>query len=243
VSTRDIDDPFELRAQHAAQAAHQAVRGIEMSGLASRSVNVPVRLTSRALLIAAAVILVLVVGGTFARGVLTRNEGIPAFEPRPMAGARPFHAQLQPHVTFQVPVKHTVSSDTAGITVVRFDDIPEGALIAMRVRSYAAGDQANLVAAVAADSRLQVLHRMPTTVGGEGATRLVVRPVPGTSESPWFCPVGDKPCFDLNPTGQSTLYLFRHDGARYLIAGGAVNDSGSGKLQHIVDGAAATWQW
>ena len=242
MSTRDID-PFELRAQQAARAAHQAVRGIEMSGLATRSVNAPSRIPSRTLLIAASVILLLLLGGVLARDVLTRNQGVPAFDPRPMPGARPFHAQLQPHVTFQIPVRHEVSADKADITVVRFADVPEGALIAMRVRSYPVGDRTDLVAAVAADTRLQILRRMPTTVGGEPATRFVVRPVSGTTTAPWFCPVGDMPCFELNPTGQSTLYLFQHDGTRYLLSAGAVNDSGSHKLQPIVDGAAATWQW
>lgn len=242
MSTRDID-PFELRAQHAARAAHQAVRGIEMSGLATRSINAPTRIQPRTLLIAASVILLLLVGGVLARDVLTRNQGIPAFEPRPLTGARPFHAQLQPHVTFKIPAGHSVSQDKAGITVVRFADVPEGALIAMQVRSYPSGDQTNLVAAVAADKRLQVLHKMPTTVGGEPATRFVVRPVPGTIAAPWFCPVGNESCFELSPTGQSTLYLFRHDGARYLLSAGAVNDALSLKIQGVVDGAAATWQW
>ncbi len=78
---------------------------------------------------------------------------------------------------------------------------------------------------------------------GEPATRLVVRPVPGTSAGSWFCPTGQQSCFTLDPTGRTTLYLFNHQGARYLLSGGASTDSGAEQLQPIVDGAAATWRW
>ncbi len=48
---------------------------------------------------------------------------------------------------------------------MKFDGIPTGGLVAMRVRAYAIADQKDLAAAVAGDSRLQVLRSDPTTVG------------------------------------------------------------------------------
>ena len=237
-------DPFEARAQQAARSAHRSVRGIEMTGLTAQPHTARLRAPSRTfLVVAASVVLLLLVGGLAGRNVLTRNEGVPAFEPQPLPGARPFHAQLEPSVSFRVPAKHVASPDSADLTVMKFDGIPTGGLTAMRVRAYAIADQKDLAAAVAADDRLQVLRRDPTTVGGTPATRLVVRPVPGTTAGSWFCPTGDLPCFTLDPTGGTTLYLFNHQGARYLLAGGAFNDSGAEQLQAIVDGAAATWRW
>ena len=87
------------------------------------------------------------------------------------------------------------------------------------------------------------MRTRPTTVRGEPTTRLVVRPVPGVTASPWFYPIGDRPCFDLSLTGRSILYLFEHGRTCYLLSGGAVNDSGADKLGPITDGAAATWHW
>ena len=155
----------------------------------------------------------------------------------------PSRPQLEPSVSYRIPAQHLASPDDPGLTVVKFDGIPAGGLVVMRVRSYANGDQPNLVSAVAADNRLKVLSRVQTTVGGEPATRLVVTPVPGTTASDWFCPDSDNPCFELDPTGRTTLYLFDHQGARYLLSGGGISDSQAAKLQPIVDGAAATWHW
>ena len=237
-------DAFESRAQQAALSAHRSVRGIDMTGLTAQTPTARLRAPSRTLLlVAASIVLLLLVGALVGRNVLTRNESVPAFEPQPLSGARPFHAQLAPSVSFRIPPQYLASPDQADLTVVKFDGIPTGGLIAMRVRSYASGDRKDLAAAVAADSRLQVLRRDPTNVGGEPATRLVVRPVPGITASDWFCPTGDLPCFTLDPTGGTTLYLFKHQGARYLLSGGAINDSGAAQLQAIVDGAAATWHW
>jgi hypothetical protein len=214
-----------------------------MSGLTAQPRTAHLRAPSRTLLAVAASIVLLLVGALVGRTVLTRHDAVPAFEPQPLTGARPFHAQLAPSVSFRIPSKHLASPDQADLTVVKFDGIPTGGLIAMRVSTYANGDRKDLAAAVAADNRLQVLRRDPSTVGGEPATRLVVRPVPGIIASDWFCPTGGLPCFTLDPTGRTTLYLFDHQGARYLLSGGAINDSGAAKLQAIVDGAAATWHW
>jgi hypothetical protein len=243
MSIPDIDE-FEARAQQAARSAHRSVRGIDMTGLAAPSRSSSLRTPSRALLIAAACVVLLLVAGTvLTRTALSHDEGVPAFQPQPLPGARPFTSQLEPSVTYRIPAQHLASPDDPGLTVVKFDGIPAGGLVVMRVRSYANGDQPNLVSAVAADNRLKVLHQVQTTVGGEPATRLVVRPVPGTTASEWFCPDSDNPCFDLDPTGRTTLYLFDHQGARYLLSGGGISDSQAQRLQPIVDGAAATWHW
>jgi hypothetical protein len=243
MSTPDID-PFEARARQAALSAHRSVRGIDMTGLAAPSRSASLRTPSRALLFAAACVVLLLVAGTvLTRNVLSHDEGVPAFQPQPLPGSQPFTSQLEPSVSYRIPARHLASPDDPGLTVVKFDGIPAGGLVAMRVRSYATGDRQNLVAAVAADNRLRVLHQVQTTVGGEPATRLVVTPVPGTTASEWFCPDSDNPCFDLDPTGRTTLYLFDHQGARYLLSGGGISDSSAAKLQPIVDGAAATWHW
>jgi hypothetical protein len=243
MSTPDLD-LFEARAQQAARSAHSSVRGIDMTGLAAPSRRASLRTPSRALLIAAACVVLLVVAGTvLTRTVLSHDEGVPAFQPQPLPGTRPFTSQLEPSVSYRIPAQHLASPDDPGITVVKFDGIPAGGMVVMRVRSYAAGDKQNLVSAVVADNRLTVLERVPTTVGGGPATRLVVKPVPGITASPWFCPDSAMPCFDLDPTGRTTLYLFDHQGARYLLSGGGISDSSAQKLQPIVDGAAATWHW
>ena len=243
MSTPDVDQ-FEARAQQAARSAHRSVRGIDMTGLAAPSRSASLRTPSRALLLAAACVVLLLVAGTvLTRTVLSHDEGVPAFQPQPLPGSRPFTSQLDPSVSYRIPPQHLASPDDPGITVVKFDGIPAGGMIVMRVRSYANGDQQNLVSAVAADNRLKVLNQVPTTVGGEPATRLVVKPVPGITASEWFCPASELPCFDLDPTGRTTLYLFNHQGARYLLSGGGISDSQAAKLQPIVDGAAATWHW
>jgi hypothetical protein len=243
MSTPDIDQ-FEVRAQQAARSAHRSVRGIDMTGLAASSRNASLRTPSRALLLAAAcVALVLIAGALLTRTVLNQDEGVPAFQPQPLPGSRPFTSQQEPSVSFWIPAQHLASPDDPGLTVVKFDGIPTGGLVVMRVRSYPNGDQQNLVAAVAADNRLNVLQQVPTAVGGEPATRLVVTPVPGSTASEWFCPDSDNPCFDLDPTGRTTLYLFDHQGARYLLSGGGISDSSAAKMQPIVDGVAATWHW
>ena len=243
MSTPDVDQ-FEARAQQAARSAHSSVRGIDMTGLAAPSRGASLRTPSRALLLAAACVVLLLVAGTLlTRTVFSHDEGVPAFQPQPLPGAQPFTPKLQPSVGYRIPAQHLASPDDPGLTVVKFDSIPAGGLVVMRVRSYANGDQQNLVSAVAADNRLKVLHKVQTTVGGEPATRLVVTPVPGTTASDWFCPDSDNPCFQLDPTGRTTLYLFDHQGARYLLSGGGISDSQAAKLQPIVDGAAATWHW
>ena len=243
MSTPDVDQ-FEARAQQAARSAHSSVRGIDMTGLAAPSRGASVRTPSRALLLAAACVVLLLVAGTLlTRTVLSDDESVPAFQPQPLPGSRPFTSQLEPSVSYRIPAQHLASPDDPGITVLKFDGIPAGGMIVMRVRSYANGDQQNLVSAVAADNRLKVLNQVPTTVGGEPATRLVVKPVPGITASQWFCPDSEMPCFDLDPTGRTTLYLFNHQGARYLLSGGGISDSQAAKLQPIVDGAAATWHW
>ena len=243
MSTADVDQ-FEARAQQAARSAHTSVRGIDMTGLAAPSRGASLRTPSRALLLAAACVVLLLVAGTLlTRNVFSHDEGVPAFQPQPLPGSRPFTSQLQPSVSYRIPAQHLAAPDDPGITVLKFDGIPAGGMIAMRVRSYAAGDQPNLVSAVAADNRLTVLSQVQTTVGGEPATRMVVTPVPGTTASEWFCPDSEMACFDLDPTGRTTLYLFDHQGARYLLSGGGISDSSAAKLQPIVDGAAATWHW
>jgi len=243
MSTADVDQ-FEARAQQAARSAHSSVRGIDMTGLAAPSRGASLRTPSRALLLAAACVVLLLVAGTLlTRNVFSHDEGVPAFQPQPIPGSRPFTSQLEPSVSYRIPAQHLASPDDPAITVLKFDDIPVGGMIVMRVRSYANGDQPNLVSAVAADNRLNILHQVQTTVGGEPATRLVVKPVPGTTASEWFCPDSAMPCFDLDATGGTTLYLFNHKGARYLLSGGGISDSAAAKLQPIVDGAAATWHW
>jgi hypothetical protein len=243
MSAPDIDQ-FEARARQAARSAHRSVRGIDMTGLAAPSRSVSLRTPSRALLLAAACVLLLLVAGTvLTRTVLNHDEGVPAFQPQPLPGSRSFTSRLEPSVSYRIPAQHLVTQDDPGITVVKFNDIPEAGMVAMRVRSYAAGDQQNLVSAVASDDRLKVLNRVQTTVGGEPATRLVVKPVAGITASEWFCPDSELPCFDLDPTGRTTLYLFDHQGARYLLSGGGISDSSALNLQPIVDGAAATWHW
>jgi hypothetical protein len=238
------NDTFDARARQAARSAHTSVRGIDMTGLTTVPRTTRLRGPSRTLLVvAASVVLLLLAGTLIGRTVFTHDQGVPAFQPQPLPGARPFHSQLQPSVSYRVPPNPMAQEDTADLTVLKFTGIPTGGLVAMHVSSYANGDQKDLAAAVAADNRLQVLQRDATTVGGEPATRLVVKTVPGTTASDWFCPVGGQPCFTLDPTAQTTLYVFRHDGARYLLSGGAINESGAAALQPIVDGAAATWHW
>jgi hypothetical protein len=241
--TAPVFDPFEIRAHTAARAAHHAVEGITMTDLAAPSRPVTSRAPLRVFVAATAAIVLVIAGTWFARDVLTRDESIPAFDPSPLPGAQPFDSQLSPDVGYDIPTGHLVTDDTGDITVIRFDGIPTGGLLAMRVRDYPGAAGRDLATAVAADDRLRVVRSQPTTVGGEPATRLVVRPVPGVTASPWFCPVGDRPCFDLSPTGRSILYLFEHEGTRYVLSGGAVNDSGADKIRPITDGAAATWHW
>ena len=242
--TTPILDPFEARARSAARAAHDYVQELPMTGLATPHPAAPVRASLRTpMLVAAAVVTLLLIGALVTRGLPTRSESLPAFEPRPLPGAKPFDSQLDPGVSYRIPARHQVVDNTAGLTVIRFDGIATGAMIAMQVRSYPAAEREDLVTAVSTDPRLRILRSDPTTVAGQSATRLVVRPLPGTTASPWFCPQGDRPCFDLSPTGRTTLYLFEGQDGRYLLAGGAVNDSGADQLRPIVDGAAATWQW
>ena len=130
-----------------------------------------------------------------------------------------------------------------GLTVVKFDGIPAGGMIVMRVRSYANGDRQNLVSAVAADNRLKVLHRVQTTVGGEPATRLVVKPVPGITASDWFCPDSDKPCFEPRPDRADHALPVRPPGCPVPALRRRHQRLQAAKLQPIVDGAAATWHW
>ncbi len=243
MSTPDIDQ-FEARARQAARSAHSSVRGIDMTGLAAPSRGASLRTPSRALLLAAACVVLLLVAGTMlTRNVFSHDEGVPAFQPQPLPGSQPFTPKLQPSVGYRIPAQHLASPDDPALTVVKFDGVPAGGLVAMRVRSYANGDQPNLVSAVAADNRLKVLSQLQPTVGGEPAPRLVVTPVPGTTASEWFCPDSDDSCFTLDPTGRTTLYLFDHQGARYLLSGGGISDSSAAKMQPIVDGVAATWHW
>lgn len=240
--TAPVFDQFEARARAAAGAAHHAVEGVTMTEIAApprSTLRPPVRAV-----VAAAAAVVLVIAGTwFARAVVTSDEGIPAFDPRPVSGAQPFASQLRPGVGYRIPAGHLATEDTGDISVLRFDGVPTGGLIVMRVRDYPGATGRTLADAVTADNRLHVVRSQPTTVGGEPATRMVVRPLPGVTETPWFCPTGDQPCFDLSPTGRTTLYLFQHDGTRYLLSGGAINESGADKLRPITDGVAATWHW
>src|SRR4051794_40518188 len=145
-------DAFEARARQAAASAHRSVRGIEMTGLTALPSTTRLRGPSRTFLVvaAASAVLLIVVGALVGRSTLTHSS-TPAFEPQPLPGARPFHAQLAPSVSFRIPPQHLASPDTADLTVVKFDSIATGGLVAMRVRSYATGDRSNLAAAVAAD--------------------------------------------------------------------------------------------
>jgi hypothetical protein len=236
-------DPFETRARSAATAVHAAVRGVDMTGavvtLHSRSTGH----RRTAVLAVAAAVLVVLVAAVLVRTTRDQNNGLPAFDPRPLSGATAVSTHLAPGVRFDVPKARFVTQDAPGIVVVKFSDRPEGGLIAMQVASYPAGGDTDLVQDVRRDGRLHVVSASRATVGGEPATRLVVNPVPGITATPWFCPVGGRPCMDLNATGGNTLYVFNHRGQRYVLVGGALNSDMTAAMRPVVDGAAATWKW
>jgi hypothetical protein len=199
-----------------------------------------------AVLAAAAAVLVILVAAVVVRANRDENTGLPAFDPRPLAGATALGTHLTPGVRFDVPRTRFLEQDTAGIVTVRFSDKAEAGLLAMRVASYAEHSgpgTGDLVRDLRRDNRVHIVSQWRTTVGGEPATRLVVTPVTGITAAPWFCPVGGRSCMDLNATGGNTVYLFRHDGQRYVLVGGALNSAMTAAMQPVVDGAAATWQW
>jgi len=239
-----VPDLFEARAQQAGRAAHDAVRGVDMTGIAAIDAGRLHSRQPRRLVWAAAVIVLVTVVATYAlaRSLQPDERSLPAFRPEPLAGAVPFHAQLAPKVTFDVPAGHTLAGDTADFLLLRIDGTA-GGLMAMRVRSYPYDDRADLAAAIMADDRLRVVRRHSATVGGEPATRLVLEPAPGVPQSDWFCPMGDRPCWGTTPTGGNTLYIFSHDGTRYVLSGGSNNETAARAMRPVVDGAAATWTW
>ena len=55
---------------------------------------------------------------------------------------------------YRIPTGRLVTDNTGDITVIRFDGIPTGGLLAMRVRDYPGAEGRDLAAAVAADSRI-----------------------------------------------------------------------------------------
>jgi hypothetical protein len=236
-------DPFETRARSAATAVHAAVRGVDMTGAVITLHERPTSYRRAAVLAAAAAVLLVVVAAVVVRSTRDQDSGLPAFDPRPLAGATALGTQLSPGVRFDVPKTRFVEQDTPGIVSLKFSDEAEGGLLAMQVASYPAGGGSDLAKDLRADTRLNVVSAASATVGGESATRFVVTPKPGITASPWICPVGGRPCMDLNPTGANTVYLFQHNGKQYALVGGALNSDVSAAMRPIVDGAAATWQW
>jgi hypothetical protein len=198
-----------------------------------------------AVLATAAAVLVIVLAAVVVRTTRTEDHGLPAFDPRPLAGATALRTQLAPGVRFDVPKTRSLAQDTAGIVSLKFSDKPEAGLLAMRVATYGEPDSSgagDLAQALRRDSRVHVVSASRATVGGEPATRFVVTAVPGTTAAPWFCPVGGRPCLDLPPTGGSTVYVFQHQGQRYALVGGAINADLTAAMRPVVDGAAASWQ-
>jgi hypothetical protein len=236
-------DPFETRAQSAATAVHSAVRGVDMTGAVITLHERPTGRRGALVLAAAAAVLLVLVAAVVLRTTRDQDNGLPAFDPRPLTGATALGTQLAPGVRFNVPTTRFVERDTAGIVGLKFSDKAEGGLVAMRVASYPAHDSGDLARDLRQDRRVHIVRASRATVGGEPATRFVVMAVPGTTEAPWFCPVGGQPCMDLPATGGSTVYVFSHNGQRYAIVGGAINSDGTAAMRPIVDGAAATWQW
>ncbi|HEX4698777.1 MAG TPA: hypothetical protein VH857_05365 [Actinomycetes bacterium] len=194
-------------------------------------------------LAAAAAVLLVVVAAVVVRTTRDQSNGLPSFNPRPLTGATALHSQLGPGVRFDVPKTRFVEQDTPGILVLKFNDRTQGGLIAMRVASYPAGWGRDLARDVRRDNRVHIVSASGATVAGEPATRLVVNPVPGITAAPWFCPVGGRPCMDINATGGNTLYVFNHRGQRYMLVGGSLNADMTRAMRPVVDGAAATWQW
>jgi hypothetical protein len=237
------NDPFETRARSAATAVHAAVRGVDMTGAVVTLHGRPTGRRRVTVLAAAAAVLLVVVAAVVLRTTRSQNNGLPTFEPRPLTGATALGTHLGPGVRFDVPRQRVVAQDTAGIVGLQFADMGEAGLLAMRVASYPALNSSDLAKNLRQDRRVHVVSASRATVGGEPATRFIVTTVPGTTAAPWFCPVGGRPCMDLNPTGGSTVYVFSHDGQSYAIVGGALNSQGSAAMRPIVDGVAATWQW
>jgi hypothetical protein len=237
------NDPFETRARSAATAVHAAVRGVEMTGAVVTLHDRPTGRRGTVVLAAAAAVLLIVLAAVVVRANRDQDNGLPAFDPRPLSGATALHTQLGSGVRFQVPTTRFVEQDTPGIVSLKFSDKAEGGLLAMRVASYPSGGGRDLAQDLRSDSRVHVVSAASATVGGEPATRLVVTPKPGITAAPWICPVGGRPCMNLNPTGANTVYLFRHNGQQYALIGGAINSAMSAAVRPIVDGAAATWQW
>ena len=214
-----------------------------MTGLAAPPRSTSVRTPSRAiLLVAVAITVILVVTAALTRGVLSHGNGLPAYRPQPVPGGKVFTSHLTPGVSYSLPGGQVVSADQPGLTVMHFD-VPPAGLIVMRVISYPNNPKPDLAAAVTGDPNLQIVLRQRAMVGGEHATRFVVRAKPGTTEMNWFCPEGDRPCLTLPPSGESTVYVFAHGGTNYAIVGGSVSDSAAAGIRPIVDGVAATWQW
>lgn len=236
-----IQDPLEQRAVDAGRAARMATTGTHLdlpavTGHASGG-------RRRLVLVAAGLVVVLLVGLALVRATAHRDHGLPAFEPRPVPGSTPFHSRLASGVRIDVPASRFVQRDTPTFLFLGFHDVAVGGLLAIRVSSYPAHDGPDLARDVSLDSRVHVVSRNRATVGGEAATRLVVRPVRGITESDWFCPVGGLPCMTINATGGNTLYVFRHRGQRYVLVGGSLGDAGTARMRSRVDGAAATWRW
>jgi hypothetical protein len=236
-------DPFETRARSAATAVHAAVRGVDMTGAVVTLHQRPTGRRGTVVLAVAAAVLVVLVAAVVVRTTRDQTNGLPAFDPRPLTGATALHTQLAPDVRFDVPKTRFVEQDTAGLVVLKFNDLTQGGLIAMHVASYPAGNGRDLARDVRRDNRVHVASASRATVGGEPATRLVVNPVSGITATPWFCPVGGRPCMDINATGGNTLYVFNHRGQRYVLVGGSLNAAMTAAMQPVVDGAAATWQW
>jgi hypothetical protein len=237
-------DPFETCARSAATAVHAAVRGVDMTGAVVTLHGRPTGRRSAVVLAAAAAVLVVILAAVVVRATRDQDNGLPAFDPRPLTGATALHTQLAPGVRLDVPRTRSVMQDTNAILSVKFSDKAEAGLLAMRVASYAEhASPSNLARDLRQDSRVHVVSASQSTVGGEPATRFVVTPAPGITAGPWFCPVGGRPCLDFNATGGSTVYVFHHHGEPYVLVGGALNSDVTAAMRPIVDGAAATWQW
>jgi hypothetical protein len=232
-------DAIEDRARHAAEGLNLMATTIDIPPLPTEADGR--RRRTRVTVAAAAALIVLVVAATLAlRGGSTEQNGVPAFEPTPLPGGQRVTTAFRPAASYELPTPHQFVLDEPDDTLVDLgNEFPRADGF---VEIVPAGPQPDTAAA---DARMRVLRRQATLVGGDPATRFVVRVLPKPGDDRWFCADTRRTlCVQRMPRqGRVTLYFVQHDDTTVVILGGSSNDLLGAAVGRVVDGAAATWRW